>query len=565
MPEPKHILQHRSAPLSWVVFTALYAGSVWLGMRLTPAGHHFSAIWPASGVLLTALLLARWRHWPVLVVTALLVEPFASAPGHWPTPGTLLLAADNSLEAFVGAFVLRRWVRLRPPLERMRDVLGLLGLTVLLCPVVSATPGATLLVLHGQVTWPEWWREWRVFWVGDAMGVLLMAPALLCWGVPERVRWSRARWGELLVLLLGLMLTVHLAFKWAPETQSPHHPLTYAAFPFILWAALRFEARGTSLALLALATVAVSHTLMGRGPFALGAADAPAAATSLLFLQSFLAAVAVSGWMLSAAVSEQRHAREKSERLNRELREFQRELVRRERLAAVGQLAASVAHEVRNPLGVLANSVTTLVRHHLPLGNATIGSLVNAMGEEVERLDLLITSLVDFAQPPAPRLTAQPLAPVVEEALDNALHTSEVPVRITVTRALDPAVPEAPLDALLLHRALNNLFLNALQAMPQGGLLRVELSRDEPSAQEGPPHARITISDTGAGIPPEVMRRLFEPFFTTKALGAGLGLAIVRGIVEAHHGKVDVRSTPGEGTTFTVRLPLVRPETRAGG
>jgi signal transduction histidine kinase len=560
VPEPKHILQRWPSAPAWVVFAALYAVSSWVGMRLTPAGHNFSAIWPASGVLLTALLLARWRHWPVLVVTAILVEPFASAPGHWPSPGTLLLSADNSLEALVGAFALRRWMRLRPSLERLRDVLGLLGLTVLLCPVVSATPGATLLVLHGQVTWPEWWREWRVFWVGDAMGVLLMAPPLLCWGVPGRVRWSRARQAELLLLLLGLMGTVHLAFEWAPETQSPHHPLTYAAFPFILWAALRFEARGTSLALLALATVAVSHTLMGNGPFALfpDHDSTPATtATRLLFLQSFLAAVGGSGWMLSAAVSEQRHAREKIEQLHRELQESQRELVRRERLAAVGQLAASMAHEVGNPLGVLANAVAALVRHHLPLGNSTFSALVTAMGEEVARLDLLIKTLVEFALPSAPQLTAQPLAPLVEEALHDALDASAAPVCITVTRALDPAVPEAPFDAQLLHRALSNLFLNALQAMPQGGVLRVELSRDEPA--EGPPQARIAITDTGSGIPPEVMRRLFEPFFTTKALGAGLGLAIVRGIVEAHHGQVDVHSTPGQGSTFTVRLPLVRP------
>lgn len=125
-----------------------------------------------------------------------------------------------------------------------------------------------------------------------------------------------------------------------------------------------------------------------------------------------------------------------------------------------------------------------------------------------------------------------------------------------MTRALDPELPEAPLDAQLLHLALSNLFTNALQAMPHGGSLRVELGRGE--ARGGTPQARITLTDTGSGMTPEVMARMFEPFFTTKAAGTGLGLAIVRRIVEAHHGHIEVRSTPGQGTTFSVLLPLAQ-------
>jgi len=578
VPESKHIVQRWPPLVAGGLFILLYGSSAWLGMRLTPPGEHFSAIWPPAGVLLTALLLTRWRHWPLLLVTAILLEPLASAPGRWPTPGTLMLSADNALEALVGAFLLRRYVGFRPSMQRVRDVLSLLGLTVLFCPVLSATPGATLLALHGKVEWVDWWRQWRVFWVGDAMGVLLVAPLLLTWGATGSVPWPRRRVVELTALLLGLVATVHLAFAWAPATPSPHHPLPYAAFPFILWAALRFEARGTSLALLALAAVTVAHTLMGRGPFALAASDTlestPTAATtaSLLFLQSFLAAVGGSGLLLAGAVSEQRHAREKSERLNAELSESlrelaaaQRELVRRERMAAVGELSASVAHEVRNPLAVIANSVAALLRLSRPEVNSTTWQLLGVMGEEVERLDLLVNGLLDFARPLAPRLLSQPLAPVVEGALESALRSEARPGRpgpLEVTRALDPELPEAPLDAQLLHRALSNLFLNALQAMPQGGALRVELGRAE--AREGPPQALITITDTGTGISPEAMRRLFEPFFTTKALGTGLGLAIVRGIIEAHHGQVAVQSTPGQGTTFTVRLPLEPPPPRSG-
>ncbi|MFY0582181.1 MASE1 domain-containing protein [Cystobacter fuscus] len=529
-------------------------------MGLTPQNEQLSAIWPPSGVLLTALLLARWRDWPVLLLLAVLVGPFTSMPGHGPNTRTLLMSACNGLEVFVGAFLLRRYAGLNPSLERVRDVLALLAVA-LVSPVLNATPGVTLLALHGRIGWEQWWPQWRVFWVGDAMGLLLVTPLLLTWGMLDQVRWSRTRAREFAVLLLGLVTTLHLGFHGLPHGINPHHPITYTAFPFILWAALRFEARGTSLALLALAAVSVLHTITGSGPFVLEAHGAASPRASLIYLQSFLAVIGASGLLLAAAVGELRRAREKSERLNEELRASleelattQRELVHRERMAAVGELSASVAHEVRNPLGVIANAVAALTRSAQPDTNSTTWNLLGVMGEEVGRLDLLITGLVDFARPLEPNLLTQPLGPVVEGALESALSTEPRPSTLQVTRAVDPSLPDIPLDAQLLHRALHNLFLNAVQAMPKGGSLRVEITHSV--KPPGPPHALITITDTGPGIAPEVMQRLFDPFFTTKALGTGLGLPIVRGIVEAHRGQVEVNSTLGQGTTILLRLPL---------
>ncbi len=120
-------------------------------------------------------------------------------------------------------------------------------------------------------------------------------------------------------------------------------------------------------------------------------------------------------------------------------------------------------------------------------------------------------------------------------------------------RAVEPELPDCPLDAQLLHLALGNLFTNALQAMPQGGSLHVELRRE---VHDGQPLACLAITDSGPGIPPEVLARVFEPFYTTKAAGIGLGLAIVRRIVDAHQGEVRVLSTMGQGTRVVVHLPL---------
>ena len=393
------------------------------------------------------------------------------------------------------------------------------------------------------------------------MGVLLFAPVLLTWSTRGLGGWSHRRRLEFIVLLFALALTLEVAFRWQRLPPSLQHPATYAPLPFIIWAALRFEARGASMALLTLAAVAVPNTLGGIGPFALHLAEEPANATSsLLFLQFFLAAMSVSSLLLAAAHTENRVARETAARLNLELHHSleelaiaQAELVRRERMAALGEMSASVAHEVRNPLGVIANAVAALHRLLAPEPGSTPRVLLGVMGEEVSRLDHLVDGLLEYARPTTPRLLLQPLGTVVDGALEASLRAGVSTGPIQVTRAFDASLPEALLDAPMMHLALSNLIINALQAMPQGGSLRLELHQD---LSQGRPEARLVIADTGSGISPEVRARLFEPFFTTKASGTGLGLAIVRRIVEAHQGHVYVESTPGQGTCFTLHLPL---------
>ncbi len=228
-----------------------------------------------------------------------------------------------------------------------------------------------------------------------------------------------------------------------------------------------------------------------------------------------------------------------------ELGRAQKLLVHRERLAALGELSAVVAHEVRNPLGVIFNSLSSL--HHLlrPEGDARV--LLEAIQEEADRLNRIVGDLLDFARPAEPAIRAEPLDRLVEDSLVSAL--AQVEGAIEVHREYDEALPPVPLDAHQVRQAVVNLVVNALHAMPDGGLLTVRTR-----AEAG--YAVVEVGDTGPGVPEEMRPRIFEPFFTTKATGTGLGLAVVRRIAEGHGGFVDLAPGRDRGATFQLRFPL---------
>lgn len=233
-----------------------------------------------------------------------------------------------------------------------------------------------------------------------------------------------------------------------------------------------------------------------------------------------------------------------------ELARAQAEIVRHERLAALGELAAVMAHEVRNPLGVIFNSLTTLKRLMRPTGDAEM--LLNMVGEEADRLNRIVADLLDFARPY--ELVKKPIAlePFITGAVDAATQTlpPSTPVRVVTT--FDRELPPFPLDAHLLRQALINLVVNAAQAMPRGGSIMVS-ARIEPRGVV--PWLIIDVRDEGLGLSARASERMFQPFFTTKATGTGLGLAVVKRIVDSHGGEVTATANPERGTTFTLRLP----------
>lgn len=239
-----------------------------------------------------------------------------------------------------------------------------------------------------------------------------------------------------------------------------------------------------------------------------------------------------------------------------EMRRLQQEIARSRRLASIGSLAAGVAHEIRNPLSSIKGFATYFRERYRD--NAEDAETAEVMIREVDRLNRVITQLLDFARPMT--LTRIPIAP--QALIRQAVKMIDAQARergITVTAELPPGIGAAPLDADRIGQVLLNLCLNALAAMAEGGTLRIALAQPEPD------WIRIEIADSGSGIPAADLPRVFDPYFTTKPAGTGLGLPIVQKIVEAHGGSIELASEPGKGTTATLLLPARDVGEQTGG
>ncbi|MGD0161264.1 MAG: ATP-binding protein [Candidatus Sulfotelmatobacter sp.] len=356
--------------------------------------------------------------------------------------------------------------------------------------------------------------------------------------------WLVARWprrGAAYIVLLKIALaTLLIDHTGGVGINSEYYPIFYVP---IVTAAEYFSPWGTLL-WTALASAAYCSYLFDP---ALRDFDVTAESYGLLAMRIvffFLAAMVVN-----RAVVENRRQIKRYQELaetlaetNRKLEQAQAEARRSERLAALGQMSAGLAHEIRNPLAVIKGSAEML---HQKLGesNPLASELAGYISSETNRLSALVTRFLDFARPLHAELVVQEITPV----LDRALHSvslsltrkdDDKPVR--VERQYEANLPQVPLDEGLSEQAFVNLIQNAYDAMGSGGgTLRVRVTRANRANRHG---VEVRIEDTGPGIPAELREQIFNPFVTTKKTGVGLGLSIVSRIIDGHHGTIRVES-----------------------
>jgi signal transduction histidine kinase len=229
----------------------------------------------------------------------------------------------------------------------------------------------------------------------------------------------------------------------------------------------------------------------------------------------------------------------------RQLLDAQEELVRKEKLAMLGQVAGSVGHELRNPLGVMSNAVyflQTVLSNADEMTNEYLGIIKG----EIEASERIVSDLLDSVRtkPPHPETVG------VMQLIEQTLGKCSIPPSVDVKLDIPALLPAIRVDPLQMHQVFRNLIANGAEAMPEGGTLEIRAVANETAE-----NIIISVRDTGIGMTPEQLGKLFQPLFTTKARGIGLGLVVVKNLTEANGGAVKVESESGKGTTFTVTLP----------
>lgn len=384
-----------------------------------------------------------------------------------------------------------------------------------------------LLFLGGLALLPPV-REWHKQAILLAFGVLQLGEGWFLSRMPAR----GAAYIVLVKIGLATLLIDHTGEISINSTYYPIYylPIVTAAEYFGPWATLAWTALA-SAAYCSYLYPALQEYEVTQESYAL-------LAIRILFF--FLAAMVVNPFVVANRRQTKRY-QELAETLaetNRRLEQAQADARRSERLAALGQLSAGLAHEIRNPLGVIKGSAEMLSQK-LAGTNPLATELAGYISSETNRLSALVTRFLDFARPLHAELTPQDITAV----LDRALHTVATlrkgdPVRVEKKYAAD--LPSVPLDESLSEQAFVNIVQNAYDAMGErGGVLRVSAANSRSNGREG---IEVRIADTGPGIPTELREQIFNPFVTTKKTGVGLGLSIVSKIMDGHHGFIRIES-----------------------
>jgi two-component system, NtrC family, sensor histidine kinase HydH len=379
-----------------------------------------------------------------------------------------------------------------------------------------------------------------------AIGLLQILEGRLVEQLPTRGK----SYAVLLKILLAMLLINHTG---EVGINSSYYPVFYLP---IVTAAIYFDAWSTLMWTLIASAAYCSYLLPALQEYELAPGAMAELALRILFF--FLAAMVVNRFATENKRQTRRYQMlaEELAKANRELERAQAEARRSERLAALGQLSAGLAHEIRNPLGIIKGSAEMLnqrVRTAEPL----IAELAGYISSEVNRLSALVSRFLDFARPLRIETRAHSVSEIVDGALRAVAATWNGP-EIKIERRYDRDLPPAAVDENLCEQVFVNLIQNAYDAMREtAGKLVVSIANVVRGDRRG---IEVRVSDSGPGIPVELREQIFNPFFTTKKSGVGLGLSIVSKIVDEHRGSIELVSDPVRsrepGACFVIFLPL---------
>lgn len=517
-----------------------------LGLTYAVVEGVVSLVWPPSGIALVAMLHFGRGVWPGVVAGSLL----ANLSGGTPFTVAALIAAGATLEALAGLHLLRRRADFHPSLDRRRDVLALLVFAALAAPLVSAFVGVGALLAGALIPFAEAPATWLRWWLGDMMGVLVVAPPLLVVLSHRRPTLPLAKLGEMLALAVSIGAIGSLIFGAAELAGHGYYPASLAMFPFLIWAALRFDHWGASMATLAVSIIAIWGTSAGTGPFA-----AASAVDSLLRWCTYINVFAMTGLLLAASHAEAQRAlaalleshqelenrvsarTAQLQRINADLQAemTQRRLLERRLTALDDEQKRTIGRELHDSLG---QQLTSIALHGASLQHSlradarpeadNAGRLVQLVREAIEMTRCIARGLHPAA------LESGGLAAALHELVQNTRTLGGVSCELHVapgTRIDDPVA------ALNLYRIAQEALNNALK---YSRARRVWIALEAHADVQ-----QLSIGDDGIG---------FDP--ARAANNPGLGLHNLRHRATLLGGTLSIAPNAQGGTTVAVRYRL---------
>jgi two-component system CheB/CheR fusion protein len=661
----KHHAQYGLLVLATAV---VYLAGAKMGLKLAFVAEQITVVWPATGIALSAVLIFGYRIWPAIALGAFV----ANITTDTPAITALGIATGNTLEALLGAYLLNRFVRFRPSLERFRDYFGLIFFGAIVSTTVSATIGVVSLCISGMQSWARFASLWGNWLVGDAMAAAIVAPVLLTLSAAESRGRIRQRGLVEFAGLITLLVAVALYVFGTPSYVKGHYyPPYYSIFLVLIWAALRFGTCATAISGLITATIAVLGSIRGLGPFIGDGTN-----ENLISLEVFMFVASGTGMMMAISATQRNAAKDASQRsedryrslvlassqvvwttnatgdviddlptwraftgqtkeemrgrgwaqklhpddIQRVREEWERSLATGTpheiefRIQAidgsyryvlgravpilerdgsirewVGMLAditerkaverelqeanrkkdeflAMLAHELRNPLAPIRNAIQVLRLKGSPEPDPDLRGARDVIHRQLQHLTRLVDDLLDASRITQGKITLQKEPVELERIVNRAVETS-LPLIEEGRHQLTVSLPPQPVhlmgDPTRLSQVLSNLLNNAAKYTDAGGRIWLSAIREKDEAV-------VRVRDSGVGIPVEELPRVFDLF--TQAYrsldrsqgGLGIGLTLVRNLVEMHGGRVEAQSEgPGKGSEFIVRLPALPGEPQA--
>lgn len=483
---------------------------------------------PPPGLSLVFLLLAGTRQWPWLLVAAVAAELLVR---DVPLGLAWVVAAASILTlAYAGlAWFLLHWVKIDSQLRSLHDLTWLIG-GCLIAALFAGLAYTGLYTVAGIAAAGDYPGNVLRFWVGDSVGLLVNVPFLLIWArrLPVSMRLSREGWLQAGSLALTLWITFGIEF-------TDEFKFFYLLYLPMVWIATRHGIAGVTLALAA-TQIGLIGALQWGGHHA----------TTVMEFQMLMLGLTLTGLFLGMTVSVRQFAEEQLHRREAELNQALR-------LAAAGEMAQALAHELNQPLSALANySRASRVMLDAPEHAGLLADTLDKIERESTRAGQVIRRLREFFRGGGLRLEVLGVDALIDEGLSPARRRAErLGVEIRVT--LDDDLPELRADRVQMGMVLHNLVANALDALGSAPPAARQIDIFGQRLETG--QVRVCVSDSGPGITAEMHDRLFESFATSKPEGMGLGLSISRTLVEAHGGALWLEGA--QPTQFCFTLPVV--------